>query len=69
MLSDATEETMKARIRLAMLDLDDAARWLNHDDAVRKPNRLDIIDYTINRATRNMGRVAKALDDLRSRTS
>jgi hypothetical protein len=60
--SDATEETMKTRIRLAILDLDDAMRWLNQDDADRKPNPVDIIDYTVDVATQNMAIVAKAPD-------
>jgi hypothetical protein len=64
--SDATEETLKTRIRLAMADLDDAMKCLNQADLDREPNVLDIIDHTIDRATRNMARVATALDGLGS---
>jgi hypothetical protein len=64
LMSDAREETMKTRIRLATLDLDEAVRWLNQDDGDGRPNLLQIIDSTIDLATRDMAIVAKALDDL-----
>ena len=65
LLSAATDDTMKTRIRMAMLDLDEAARWLNEDDVDPKPNLLQVVDTTIDLATRNMAIVAKALDDLK----
>ena len=65
LLSAATDDTMKTRIQTAMLDLDEAARWLNQDDVDPQPNFLQVIDATIDLATRNMAIVAKALDDLK----
>jgi hypothetical protein len=63
LIADATDETMKTRVQLAMRDLDDAIRWLNQEDIDREPHLLRIIDTTIDLATRNMAFVANALDD------
>jgi hypothetical protein len=64
LLSAAQEDTMKTRIRLAMLDLDIAVGWLNQDAVELQSQVLRIIDATIDVATRNIAIVAKALDDV-----
>lgn len=65
LLSAATDDTMKTRIQLAMLDLDIAVHWLTLDVSELEPALLHVIDTTIDIATRQMVIVAKALDDRR----
>ncbi len=64
LLSAATEDAMKTRVRSAMLDLDNAKGWLSHQDDGAQV--LQIVDTAIGIATRNMAVVAKALDDMES---
>jgi hypothetical protein len=63
LLSGATEDAMKTRVRGAMLDLDNARGWLTHQDD-SDDQVLRIVDTAIGIATRKMAVVAKALDDL-----
>jgi predicted membrane GTPase involved in stress response len=62
----ATDDSLKTRIRLAMLDLDKAVNWLKQDVIELRPEHLRLVDATIDLATRKMAFVAKALDDLKS---
>ena len=62
LLSAATEDAMKTRVRGAMLDLDKASGWLAHQDD-GDDQVLQIVDTAISIATRKMAVVAKALDD------
>jgi hypothetical protein len=62
LLSAATQDALKTRVRGAMLDLDNARGWLTHqDDGVQV---LQIVDTAIGIATLKMAVVAKAFDDL-----
>jgi hypothetical protein len=67
LLSAATDDAMKTRIQLAMVDLDIAVNWL-HQEVELQSEVLRVIDNTIDVATRNMAIVARALDDRRSET-
>jgi predicted membrane GTPase involved in stress response len=62
----ATEDALKTRTQLAMLELDKAVSWLKQDVIDLHPELLRLVDTTIDRATRNLAFVAKALDDLKS---
>ena len=66
LLAAATNDSLKTRIRLALLDLENAVYWLNQDAIELRQEVLQVVDDTIVDATRNMAIVAKALDDLRS---
>jgi hypothetical protein len=63
LLSAATEDAIKTRVRGAMLDLDNARGWLTHQDD-GDDQVLRIVDTAIGIATRKMAVVAKAVDDL-----
>jgi hypothetical protein len=63
LLSAATQDAMKTRVRGAMLDLDNARGWLTHQDDGAQV--LQVVDTAIGIATRKMAVVAKALEDLR----
>jgi hypothetical protein len=69
LLLAATEGSLKTRARLALLDLENAKHWLTQDAIVLKPELLQLVDNTIDLATRNLAIVAKALDDLRSNST
>ena len=64
LLSAATEDAMKTRVRGAMLDLENARGWLTQQDD-GDDQVLQIVDTAISIATRKMTVVAKALDDLK----
>jgi hypothetical protein len=66
LLSAAPDDALKTRTRLALLDLDNVVNWLTQDAVELDPELLQVIDTTIDVATRHMAIVAKALDDLRS---
>jgi hypothetical protein len=66
LLSAAPDDSLKTRTRLALLDLENAKHWLTQDDIELKSELLQLVDNTIDLATRKMAVVAKALDDLRS---
>jgi hypothetical protein len=66
LLFAATDDSLKTRTRLALLDLDNAKHWLTQDAIELKPELLQLVDNIIDLATRKMAIVAKALDDLRS---
>ena len=66
LLLAATEDSLKSRIRLALLDLDNAKHWLTQDAIELTTELVQLVDNTIDLATRKLAVVAKALDDLRS---
>jgi len=65
LLLAATEDSLKSRIRLALLDLENAKHWLTQDAIELKTELVQLVDNTIDLATRKLAVVAKALDDLR----
>jgi hypothetical protein len=66
LLSAAPDDSLKTRTRLALLDLDNVVNWLTQDVVELDPELLQVIDTTIDVATRHMAIVAKALDDRES---
>jgi hypothetical protein len=63
LLSAANHETLKARVRLALRDLDEAFGWLRKNDVSKRPPILQIVDAAIDRATEGIVDVATALAD------
>ena len=62
LLSAAPDDSLKTRTRLALLDLDNVVNWLTQDVVELDPELLQVIDTTIDVATRHMAIVAHALD-------
>jgi len=63
LMSAANHDTMKAHVRLAVRDLDEATIFLNEKDVDHRPNILKMADLAVEIATARMAIVAKALAD------
>lgn len=61
LLDEATQQSIKEQVRLAMRDLDEAALWLEQPDVDKRPEIIDIIDLNLGTATRRLQIVDDAL--------
>jgi hypothetical protein len=63
LMTAASHDNMKAHIRRAVRNLDEAILWLKETDVDHKPPILLIVDSEIDLATQQMALVAKAITD------
>jgi hypothetical protein len=63
LMTAASRDTMKAHVRSAVRNLDEAILWLKETDVDNKPPILLIVDSEIDLAIQQMALVAKAIAD------
>ena len=61
LLSTATHSTMRAQVRLASRDLDEALLWLNETDIDSRPSILKIVDLLLDLAAWRLTMVGSSL--------